>query len=234
MLRSMLKVMAATAAFALVHSALASRTAKRAAAGAFGERNFDGLYRIFYISQSVVTFGTLTAYICKLPNRELYHVKGPLRWVLRAGQVLAGGQAFAAARQVGIRRITGLESLTCWLADCPVPAVPEAQGPALDDEGLVNSSGPFAWSRHPLNFAPLPILWLWPRMTTSLFAFNTACTIYLVVGSFHEEARLERAYGEKYEIYRSSGIPFYVPSPRAGGKERMSTLIRSYALTDAS
>jgi hypothetical protein len=44
MRHSMLKVAAATAVFGLVHSALASRPAKRAAARTFGERNRNGLY----------------------------------------------------------------------------------------------------------------------------------------------------------------------------------------------
>jgi hypothetical protein len=52
MWRTMMKVMAATAAFGLVHSALASRGAKRAVARAFGERNRNGLYRVFYLAQS--------------------------------------------------------------------------------------------------------------------------------------------------------------------------------------
>ena len=52
MWRSMLKVAAATAVFGVAHSVLASRTAKRAAAETFGERNRNGLYRVFYIAQS--------------------------------------------------------------------------------------------------------------------------------------------------------------------------------------
>jgi len=136
MWRSMFKVMAATAAFGLVHSALASRRAKRAAAEHFGERNRNGLYRVFYLAQSAVTFGMLAAYIRKQPSRELYRVRGPLALLLHAGQVAALVHATAAARQVGLRRILGLESLSCWLGDGPVPPEPEAQGPALDAEGL--------------------------------------------------------------------------------------------------
>lgn len=43
MWRSMLKVAAATGVFGVVHSLLASRTAKQAAARTFGERNRNGL-----------------------------------------------------------------------------------------------------------------------------------------------------------------------------------------------
>ncbi len=213
MWRNMIKVMAATAAFGLVHRALASRAAKRAAAERFGERNRNGLYRVFYLAQSAVTFGLLAGYICRVPGRELYRVRGPLAGLMRAGQVVALVHATAAARQVGIRRILGLESLLSWLEDGPVPPEPEAQGPALDAQGLRHGAGPFAWSRHPLNFAPLPVFWLQPAMTTNLLAFNLAATVYLVVGSLHEEARLREAYGEAYAHYQRSGVAFYVPGP---------------------
>lgn len=211
--RSMFKVVLATAAFGLVHSALASRRAKHAAARYFGERNRNGLYRAFYLAQSVITFGMLAAYMRRQPGRELYRVRGPLAGLMHLGQAAGLVHATAAARQVGVRRILGLESLIRWLGDGPVPPEPEAQGPTLDGEGQQHLLGPFAWSRHPLNFAPLPVFWLWPRMTTNLLAFNVAATVYLVVGSLHEEARLREAYAEAYDAYRNSGVAFYVPMP---------------------
>lgn len=224
MWRSMVKVGAATALYGLAHSALASRTAKRAAARTFGERNRNGLYRVAYIAQSAATFGLLAAYIRRQPSRELYRIEGPAAVVMHAIQAGSLVYATAAAGQVGIRRILGLESFVAWLGDGPVPPEPEAQGPALDSEGRRHLLGPFAWSRHPLNFAPLPIFWLWPRMTTSLLAFNTAATVYLVIGSLHEEARLREAFDDEYDAYLSSGVPFYVPGPERGGLELTGSL----------
>jgi methanethiol S-methyltransferase len=209
----MLKVAAAVGGFGLVHSALASRAAKRTAAETFGERNRNGLYRVFYIGQSLVSFAILADYIRRQPSRDIYQVQGPLAFVMHAGQVAAVACAFTAANQVGIRRITGWESFEAWLGDGPVPPEPEAQGPALDAEGRMRAAGPFAWSRHPLNFVPVPIFWLWPRMTTNLLAFNVATTMYLVIGSWHEEARLRQAYGERYISYQNSGVPYYLPRP---------------------
>jgi hypothetical protein len=224
MWRSMFKIAAATAVFGVVHSALASQMAKRAAARRFGQRNRDGLYRVFYIGQSLVTFGILAAYIRRQPSRELYRADRPLTLGMHAFH--AGSLAYAtlAAREVGLLRITGLANLRAWLGDGPVPPAPEAQGPALDAQGQRRAAGPFAWSRHPLNFVPLPIFWLWPRMTTSLLAFNTAATIYLVVGSLHEEVRLRQAYGRQYDAYRDSGVPFYVPVPKRSSLQLASDL----------
>ena len=135
MWRSMFKVATATAVFGLVHSALASRTAKRAAARTFGGRNRNGLYRVVYIGQSLVTLGLLAAYIRRQPSRELYRIGGPLALLMHAIQAGAVVYATSAAGQVGLRRITGLESFFAWLGDGPVPPEPEAQGPALDVQG---------------------------------------------------------------------------------------------------
>ena len=190
-------MMAATTAFAVVHSTLASRAAKRAATKAFGERNRNGLYRVAYISQSAATFAVLAAYIRRQPSCELYRVRLPFSLLMHAAQAVALVYATAAARQVGIRRIVGLDNFVAWLGEGSVLPEPEAQGPALDEQGLQRAAGPFSWSRHPLNFAPLPILWLCPRMTTNLLAFNTAATIYLVIGSLHEEARLREAFARQ-------------------------------------
>jgi hypothetical protein len=120
MWRSMLKVAAATAVFGVVHSLLASRPAKRAAADMFGERNRNGLYRVCYIAQSFVAFGLLAAYIHRQPSRELYRVKGPLALLMHAIQSGALVYATSAAGQVGLQRITGVESFLAWLGDGPI------------------------------------------------------------------------------------------------------------------
>ena len=118
--------------------------------------------------------------------------------------------------------MAGTTSLAAWARGASVvPREPEAQGPAHDARGM-RATGPFAWMRHPLNFAPLPVLWLHPHMTANLAAFNAAATLYLVVGSRHEEARLLAAHGADYERYRRGGVPFYwprrpaLPPPSAG------------------
>jgi protein-S-isoprenylcysteine O-methyltransferase Ste14 len=63
-------------------------------------------------------------------------------------------------------------------------------------------------------------------MTTSLLAFNTAATIYLAVGSLHEEARLREAFGAEYDAYLNSGVSFYVPVPARSGLERTSAMAK--------
>ena len=206
------KVIAATAAFAVVHSALASAKLKDAAAARvpFGRE----LYRVAYNAQAVLTFGALVAYIARRPKRTLYRLRGPVAAAMRVGQL--GGIAFAvwAARSTGVARLAGLDNLSAILAGRPTVPPPAAQGPESDDAGALRVRGPFTLVRHPLNLAPLAPFWLTPHMTTRRLAFNVVATAYLVLGSVHEEQRLRRQYGEAYEQYLRGGVPFYVPGVR--------------------
>lgn len=234
MWQSMLKVAGATALYGLAHSALASRAAKQTAAHLIGDENRNRLYRAFYIAQSGLLFALLAKYIRSLPSRELYHVRGPAALAMHAVQLGGMLAAVAAARQVGVSRITGVENLSDWLQDKPVQPEPEAQGPALDQQGLPRAAGPFAWSRHPLNVAPLLVLWMWPRMTTNLLAFNLTATAYLIVGSLHEEMRLREAYGARYERYQQSGVRFYLPWPSHSSTQAAGALLSAVSDDEAN
>jgi hypothetical protein len=208
------KMMAATAVYAVVHSALASSQAKDAAARIFGERARNAFYRGFFNVQALLTFAALGLYARKLPNRVIYDVRGPARWLMRGGQVAGLGFAAWAAKEVGPLGLLGIAGVRDWMRnERVIPPEPEAQGPSLEATNQVKVRGPFWLMRHPLNFAPLPIFWLNPRMTSRLFAYNLAMTPYMVIGSIHEEMRLRRAYGEAYRSYENSGVSFYLPAP---------------------
>lgn len=211
-MRGFLKAALATVAFGALHSLLAARGTKRAAARHLGDRHRDGLYRPFYIAQSFATLGALMWYIRSLRRHELYRVSGWPALVMRTGQLSALGWAAMAAGHVGIFDISGARQLAVWAAGGDAGPEPEAQGPAPGEDAM-HVAGPFRFSRHPLNLAPLPIFWLQPAMTTRLLGFIGVSTLYLVLGSIHEERRLEAAYGERYRDYLRSDVPFYLPIP---------------------
>ncbi len=209
-----LRVFLATGLFGLIHSLLASTYAKQRAADWLGPRQRSGLYRVFFILQSALTLAGLLAYLSRLPDRTLYRARGWSARLLRLGQLSGLIFATAAAWQVGLARITGLAPLLAYLrGDAQVQSEPEAQGPAptTDAPGApLRDGGPFQISRHPLNLSPLPIFWLTPTLTLKRLAFNLAASLYLVLGSIHEEARLRAAYGEPYRRYERSGVRFYL------------------------
>jgi hypothetical protein len=211
MFRSIFKIVAATVLVAGVHSLLASRTAKRAAVALFGERKRNGLYRPFYNLTAIATFGALVLYGTKLPDRELYRVRGVSALLMRFIQIAAVIYMLYGIRQIGFLRFYGVSNLTALVkGQIFVLPEPEAQGPVLDFNGEMKATGPFLASRHPLTFGILPVFWLMPRMTVNLAAFNLVATVYMFAGSFHEEKRLRMAYGNAYLDYQKSGAGFFV------------------------
>jgi protein-S-isoprenylcysteine O-methyltransferase Ste14 len=210
--RGFLKVCAATVIYGLVHSALASRKTKQTAREWIGPRYRNALYRPFYLLQSLVTMFLLVAYIRRQPGKTLYHIHGSAAVPFRLGQW--GGIVWAVygAYEVGLLEILGIRPL--WqllLGEESIAPEPEAQGPSLNAEGALRIKGPFRYSRHPLNLVPFIILWLNPRQTTNLLAYNAVSTIYLILGSIHEESRLRTAYGDAYRQYEKGPVPFYFP-----------------------
>lgn len=216
-MHTFIKATLATAAFAAVHSALASRRAKQMAARMVGSERSDATYRLFYVSQGVLSFAALTAYCASLPAHTVYRVRGPAAWLVRTGQLAGALHLSAGLRQVGLTRWAGVEKLRAWRTRKNVPLAPVAQGPELASDGRLDTGGLFHLSRHPLNFAAIPLFWLTPHMTTRRLAFNAVSTVYLLLGSLHEEARLRRACGPAYERYLQSGVPLFWPRWRASG-----------------
>lgn len=212
-MRTTFRIGLATLAFAVFHSALATTKAKQAAARLVGERRRDAGYRLFFVGQSLLTFSALVAYGARLPTHTIYRVDGGGALLLRAGQAAGFLHLLAAARQVGSARLAGVENVRAWQEGRAIPAGPVAQGPEISPDGQLSIGGPFLWSRHPLNFSAMPIFWLTPHMTTRRLAFNVVSTVYFIVGSMHEEARLKRAYGALYDGYVRGPVSFYWPRP---------------------
>ncbi|GIZ50262.1 methyltransferase family protein [Noviherbaspirillum aridicola] len=215
----------ATLAFAVIHSALATRQAKRAAASLLGAERAAAAYRVFYVAQGLLSFGALAAYCASLPTRTVYRIRGPGALLMRAGQAAGALQLLSGLREIGFRRWAGIDRLQAWRRGLALPAAPAAQGPECGDDGMLLAGGPFRYSRHPLNFAGVPLFWLTPHMTTRRLAFSAVGSAYLMIGSLHEEARLREAYGGAYDAWLRSGVPFFWPAmrPRAGSAELKST-----------
>ena len=204
-----MSVASATALFAAVHSLLASTRVKDAVAARVPHGR--ELYRAAYNAHAVLAFGALVTFIVRQPSRTVWRVRGPAAKLMRVGQLGGIVLAIDAARATGILTLSGLDNLMAVIGGTEPHPVPAAQGPERDARGSLRIRGPFKRVRHPLNLAPLAPFWLTPHMTTRRLAFNIVGTLYLVVGSWHEERRLLLQYGDEYARYRRGGTPFYLP-----------------------
>jgi steroid 5-alpha reductase family enzyme len=227
------RILLATGSIAILHSVLASRSAKRSAARLFGEENRNVYYRPFYILQSVLTFGALLLYIEKLPDRTLWKMNRTGATICNGIRLASLWEMIQAIRQIGTERLTGVAGCLAHRRGVHnVSPEPEAQGPALDRGRTI--TGPFRWSRHPLNFLALPVIWLAPHMTRNWFVFNCAATAYFFLGSMHEEQRLRLEYGEVYEGYRRHTRFFLGRNQSADGAETHRKIARLSRKADES
>jgi methanethiol S-methyltransferase len=73
----------------------------------------------------------------------------------------------------------------------------------------------YRWVRHPLYTAGLLFIWLTPVMTQNTLVVIIAASVYIVVGAFYEERKLEREFGAAYSEYKSK-TPMLIPGLHFG------------------
>jgi protein-S-isoprenylcysteine O-methyltransferase Ste14 len=198
------------AVWALIHSVLASKQVKDLTRRIAGPRYRDGLYRFTFNAQSVVLLLGAARRFSRLPDRELYCVRPPWSWLFRACQAASLGILLSGVRVMGMLNFAGIIPLRDLLTGKDVRPAPEAQGPPVGADDEVVRIGAFRFTRHPGNLGALGFFLFLPRMTANRAVLVVLVTLYVVLGSMHEEYRLRVAYGAAYERYRRA-VPFLIP-----------------------
>ncbi len=113
---------------------------------------------------------------------------------MRIGQVILlgitvllfffGGRRYDALQMLGIKQIRERTS-----------------NKVITDTGELDTSGILGITRHPWYLAAM--LFIWARqLDISAILVNVILTFYLIVGSYLEEKKLIREFGEKYIAYQ--------------------------------
>ena len=214
-MKSAFKVALWSALYFAGHSATAAFGTKELVAKIVGERNRDGWYRLIYSLIAIMGLLALFFAARSLPDRKWYRAKGFGLVFTTTLQMIGGVMAFDAARRVRTNRLLGGENALSFLAGENEPMPPEGQTPRADElssHGDFKRDGVFALSRNALNFAVIPIFCAWPRMTRNYAAFCAVMTAYCALGSYLSERRMSARYGQDWQNYKKSGVPFLIPS----------------------
>lgn len=184
--------------WALLHSLLAGLRAKRLARRFFGPAA-ERWYRFGFVAAAVLTSVPGIFLFFRLPDRPLYGVAPPWRWVMVAGQAVGLLLLAWALKSTDALDFIGLRQLM--------------EGRKSQRRTLV-TGGLYRYTRHPMYLASMLVMWLKPAMSLNLLALFSFMSLYFVLGTYHEEKLLVNQFGAAYVAYREKvprifpGIPF--------------------------
>ncbi|MFW5691377.1 MAG: methyltransferase family protein [Chloroflexota bacterium] len=200
-------VLGAMLIYGLVHSILASKEAKRAFRSRFGDRAYEGLYRLSFNVFAVVSFVPIAWLVVFQEGGTIWEI--PLAWepvlLLIQGIGLLG--LGVSLLQIDVMRFAGISQAWAYLTGRELPLPLEK----------LQKGGLYGWVRHPLYLFSLIVLWPVTSMTDSYFGFALGATIYFLIGSYYEEKRMLSTYGDSYREYRQR-VPWLIPLPRFTNK----------------
>ena len=195
------KTVLAWAAFAVFHSLTVSEGYERMARRAMGERAFAAFHRLLFTAYSAAATAAVLLYIRSLPDAPLYRLDGWARFLFHAVQL--AGAALLLWTPWDFLEFAGVRQLARHLRG----QAPEAPVPLFTGKA-------YAVVRHPLYLGFSLILAFHPVQTENSLASAAAIVAYFYIGTFFEERRMERAYGEAYREYRRR-VPRFLPLPRS-------------------
>jgi len=183
----------AFAAWGIVHSLLASFALKDFFRKTLGD-DFLRVYRLGYNLFSVLSLLPILWLMWILPNHTIYLIPAPWKYLMLAGQGVAAFLLLYGVLQTDTLSFVGLRQLV------------ELDGKS----GMLVTSGPYRFARHPLYSAGLLFLWLTTLMTVNQLVLYICATIYIFIGAYFEERKLLREYGSAYAEYKSI-TPMIIP-----------------------
>ena len=147
-------------------------------------------YRLFFNLIAILTLIPVALFAYAIQTQVIFHWNG----YMRIGQVILLGIAvlllFLGGSKYDVRQMLGIKQIREGTSN-----------KAISDTGELDTSGVLGITRHPWYLAT--ILFIWARqLDVSAILVNIILTSYLVVGTYLEEKKLIREFGEKYLAYQ--------------------------------
>jgi len=194
-----LRVVAAWAAFAAFHSLTVSEAYERRARRLLGDKTFDAYHRLAFTAYSAAAFSLLLFYLHFLPDRPLYRLEGTARLLFHAIQL--GGFVFLLWTPWDLKEFLGFRQ---WERS----RRGESLQPARNERLFTGKA--YGLVRHPLYLGCSVILLFHPLQTRNGALSTAMIVLYFYVGTFLEERRLLRKFGDAYRDYQRN-VPRFLP-----------------------
>jgi len=199
-----LKIIAAWAAFALFHSVTVSEPYERWARCGMGESRFRAYHRLLFTLYSAAAAAAVLLYVRSLPDAPLYRLDGWLRLPFHGVQILGAGLLLWTPWD--LKEFVGLRQ---WERHR------KGEGETVVRNDRLFTGKGYSLVRHPLYLGCSLLLAFHPVQTRNSAATAAAVIAYFYIGTFFEERRLVRKFGEVYREYQRR-VPRLFPLPRRG------------------
>jgi protein-S-isoprenylcysteine O-methyltransferase Ste14 len=197
-IKNFLLIFLAVSLYSLIHSFLASRTAKNAAEVFMGHPGFRW-YRLSYNIFAFISLGPVLALAIVLPDRIIYDTSVPWDIPLLLLQLAGACFSLAAAMQTGLGTLSGLTQLN--------------HETRAAEKGQLVTGGLYKYVRHPIYTGAILFLWASPQLSWNSLALKLAFTLYFIIGGMVEEKKLVEDFSDEYRAYRMK-TPMIFPWPK--------------------
>lgn len=194
-----LKVIAAWGAFAVFHSVTVSEPYERWARRVMGEDRFRAYHRLLFTAYSAAATAAVLLYVRSLPDIPLYRIDGWVRFLFHGVQVLGAGLLLWTPWD--LKEFVGLRQWERYRQG-------ETRAPGRNERLFTGKA--YGLVRHPLYLGCSLLLAFHPVQTRNSLASAAAVVAYFYVGTFFEERRLVRKFGEAYREYQRR-VPRFLP-----------------------
>jgi len=188
------------AVYAGVHSVLASNRVKESIKKNFG--NLIAFYRLGYNLFAIVSLYFIYELSPK-PYVIIYDLPKPFDMFILIPQFIALIGLFWSFKYICVKEFLGISQVTRYFQ--------KKYSSELDEEMTLVIGGPYKYSRHPIYFFSIMFLLFRPTMDLFYLTFFLLIVVYFYIGSYYEEEKLVRSFGEIYTRYQKS-VPKIFPS----------------------
>lgn len=147
-------------------------------------------YRLFFNLTAILTLIPVALLAYSIRTQAIFHWNG----YMRIGQALLLGIAFVlfflGGRHYDALQLLGIKQIREGTSN-----------KVITDTGELDTSGVLGITRHPWYLATILLIWARP-LDVSAILVNVILTSYLIVGTYLEEKKLIREFGEKYLAYQ--------------------------------
>jgi len=181
------------AAFGLLHSFLASLKVKQYLHKWLGRH--IAFYRLTYNVISIVLLLILLE-LTPHPDIQLYNLPVPFDIIILVPQLLSLAGIFWTLKYICAREFLGINQIIRWFNN-------EYDEKELDEHLTLRIGGPYKYTRHPIYFFSITLLLFRAEMNLYYLVFLFCIAAYFVIGSYYEEKKLVKQFGEVYKNYQN-------------------------------